>query len=77
MNWRRWRHRGEYLIFRIVVCLIAALSDQETGSTWALDGSATAGPLAGERLQTRADAYTLFWFAWRHFQPDGSTFSAP
>ena len=52
-------------------------TDRETGSTWAIDGSATAGPLAGARLQTRADAYTLFWFAWRHFQPDGRMFSAP
>jgi hypothetical protein len=52
-------------------------TDRETGSSWAIDGSATAGPLAGERLRPRADAYTLFWFAWRHFQPDGSMFSAP
>jgi hypothetical protein len=52
-------------------------TDRETGSTWEIDGSATAGPLAGERLQPRADAYTLFWFAWRHFQPDGRMFSAP
>jgi len=49
-------------------------TDRETGSTWTIDGSATAGPLAGERLVTRSDAYTLFWFAWRHFQPNGSTF---
>ncbi len=51
-------------------------TDRETGSTWAVDGRATAGPLAGERLSTRADAYTLFWFAWRHFQPDGRMFTA-
>ena len=49
--------------------------DQETGSTWQINGEATAGPLVGERLQTRADAYTLFWFAWRHFQPDGQVFT--
>ena len=49
-------------------------TDQETGSTWAIDGSAVSGPLSGRRLTTRANAYTLFWFAWRHFQPDGSTF---
>lgn len=48
--------------------------DQETGSTWTFDGTATAGPLLGERLVTRSDAYTLFWFAWRHFQPGGATF---
>ena len=48
--------------------------DAETGSTWTIDGSAIAGPMAGERLSTRADAYVLFWFAWRHFQPAGVTF---
>jgi len=51
--------------------------DRETGSTWLINGVAVDGPLAGERLQTRADAYTVFWYAWRHFQPDGTTFSAP
>ena len=49
-------------------------TDRETGSTWSFDGTATAGPLMGEVLLTRPDAYTLFWFAWRHFQPDGTTF---
>lgn len=51
-------------------------TDQETGSTWSINGEAIDGPLQGERLSTRADAYTLFWFAWRHFQPEGETFSA-
>lgn len=43
--------------------------DRETGSRWDMDGRAVDGPLLGERLEVRADAYTLFWFAWRHFQP--------
>ncbi|MGI9626159.1 MAG: DUF3179 domain-containing protein [Longimicrobiales bacterium] len=54
-----------------------AWTDRETGSTWAIDGSATTGALAGERLQPRTDAYTLFWFAWRLFQPEGQMFAAP
>lgn len=54
-----------------------AFVDVETQSTWRIDGLATAGPLAGRRLETRADAYTLFWFAWRHFQPNGQVFAAP
>ena len=52
-------------------------TDLETGSTWTFDGTAVDGPLAGERLLTRADAYTLFWFAWTHFQPNGDVFTAP
>lgn len=51
--------------------------DRETGSTWRVDGLAVSGPLTGTRLRSRPDAYTLFWFAWRHFQPDGVTYSAP
>lgn len=52
-------------------------TDRETGSTWAIDGSAIDGPLSGTRLETRSDAYTLFWFAWRHFEPKGRMFSTP
>ena len=48
--------------------------DLETRSTWTIDGTAITGPMAGERLRTREDSYVLFWFAWRHFQPDGETF---
>ncbi len=51
--------------------------DRETGSTWTVNGAATAGPLAGEVMQTREDAFTVFWFAWRFFQPNGDMYSAP
>ena len=43
--------------------------DAETGSVWRVDGLATEGPLAGERLEPVPDAYTAFWFAWANFQP--------
>jgi hypothetical protein len=69
------RLNGETLTFD--ASPTGAWTDRETGSTWAIDGSAIDGPLAGGRLQTRADAYTVFWFAWRHFQPQGRMFSAP
>lgn len=68
------RVRGQTLTFEAAS---GAWTDAETGSTWAVDGQATDGPLAGTRLQTRADAYTLFWFAWRLFQPAGRMFAAP
>ena len=48
--------------------------DEQTGSTWTIDGSAIAGAMAGERLSPREDSYVLFWFAWKHFQPTGETF---
>jgi hypothetical protein len=32
--------------------------------------------LAGTELERLEEAYTLFWFAWRHFQPDGEVFEA-
>jgi hypothetical protein len=50
--------------------------DRETGTSWRIDGTATEGSLSGQRLQTRSDAYTLFWFAWRHFQPEGRVYTA-
>lgn len=51
--------------------------DLETSSTWDFDGTATSGPMAGEVLRTREDAYTLFWFAWKHFEESTTTFTAP
>ena len=47
-------------------------TDRETGSRWRIDGRATAGPLLGAQLDPRADAYVVYWFAWRHFQPEGT-----
>lgn len=45
-------------------------SDAETGSVWRIDGLAVDGPFDGERLAVREDAFVVYWFAWRHFQPD-------
>ncbi|MDE0196038.1 MAG: DUF3179 domain-containing protein [bacterium] len=45
--------------------------DSETDSTWNLFGEATAGELAGSRLQPREFVDT-FWFAWGTFEPDSS-----
>lgn len=50
-------------------------TDEETGSTWRLDGLATAGPLAGSRLEIREDAFVVYWFAWRFFQPDAEVWT--
>lgn len=50
-------------------------SDAETGSTWRIDGLAVDGSLAGERLQVREDAFVVYWFAWRHFQPDAEVWT--
>ncbi|CAN5557724.1 DUF3179 domain-containing protein [soil metagenome] len=44
-------------------------TDEQTGSTWDVLGNATAGPLAGERLQPVTHLDT-FWFAWVLFHPD-------
>lgn len=40
--------------------------DAETGSTWDVTGLATAGPLAGQRMEV--GVHTVhFWFAWAAF----------
>ncbi|HUF68183.1 MAG TPA: DUF3179 domain-containing protein [Longimicrobiales bacterium] len=43
--------------------------DLETGSTWALDGRAVAGPLNGEQLRSIVHG-DFFWFAWSVFRPE-------
>lgn len=48
--------------------------DHQTGSLWSIEGRAIEGELAGTELEAHSDAYVLFWFAWRFFQPDGTTF---
>jgi hypothetical protein len=42
------------------------LRDRETGSIWALTGTAVEGPLAGARLPQVA-TYSAMWFAWASF----------
>lgn len=43
------------------------IRDVETGSTWRVDGLATAGPLRGVRLEPVAEAFISYWFAWALF----------
>jgi hypothetical protein len=59
--------RGQSLAFDVVDERIV---DTETGSIWQVDGLATSGQLAGERLEPIADAFVAFWFAWAEFYPD-------
>jgi len=66
------RVEGQTLTFDVVD---DTYTDLETGSTWTIDGRAITGPLTGEALQQHPDSYTLFWFAWQHFQPGGTTFT--
>jgi len=47
----------------------AGMRDTATGSTWSLDGEATDGPMAGERLEPIPNDQP-FWFAWAIFRPD-------
>ena len=57
---------GQALTFEVVG---DEFRDVETGSTWRLDGLATAGPLAGRSLTAFPDAFVAFWFAWSTFHP--------
>jgi len=43
--------------------------DQETGTSWRMDGVAEEGALAGQRLEAIPEAYVAFWFAWTTFHP--------
>ena len=48
---------------------LSPFRDAQTGSTWALDGRALAGPLRGERL-TPLVSDDQFWFALAAFFPE-------
>lgn len=57
----------------VQVSLVATGSgfeDEETGSSWTLDGLGVSGPMAGERLEPRARTHTAFWGAWAAFHPE-------
>jgi hypothetical protein len=44
------------------------IKDQETGSTWSLEGRAVSGPLKGAELP-EVEHLDAFWFAWAAFHP--------
>ena len=52
------------------------LRDLETGSVWAgLSGTATSGPLAGEKL-VQLPSFYAFWFAWSDFYLNTALYQA-
>ena len=52
-----------------IVATDSGFEDEETRSTWTLEGRAVAGPMEGERLQQLARTHTAFWGAWAMFHP--------
>lgn len=44
--------------------------DDETGSTWTIDGRAVNGPKEGTRLPQLEAAHIAFWGAWSDFHPE-------
>lgn len=59
-------HDGRKLTFRFDGEQIV---DEETGSSWNVLGLATAGPLAGSRLEAIVHG-DHFWFSWAAFKPE-------
>ncbi len=43
--------------------------DNQTGSTWNVDGVAVAGASTGARLAWASDSFVAYWFAWVSFHP--------
>lgn len=48
--------------------------DDQTGSTWNIFGTATAGELAGQQLM-QINAFPHFWFAWEAFYPETAIYN--
>jgi len=67
---------GQRLTFSRTGGRDGAITDAETGSTWAVTGQATSGPLAGSQLESVVHG-NHFWFAWAVFQPETKIWSAP
>ena len=67
--WKRNLH-GRTLSFEL---RDARIVDRETGSQWTVLGTATAGPLAGKRLEI-APSGIHFAFAWLSFNPESSIY---
>lgn len=49
-------------------------TDEQTGTTWTVLGTAVAGPLAGTQLAVIPHR-NEFWFAWQAFFPDGDVWT--
>ncbi len=67
---------GQRLMFSRTGGRDGVITDAETGSTWSVTGQATAGPLAGSRLEPVVHG-NHFWFSWVVFQPETEIWSAP
>lgn len=50
--------------------------DEETGSTWNIEGVATAGPLEGKRL-THADWHFMEWHTWASYHRSSEIYVYP
>ncbi len=67
---------GQTLTFSRVGGRDGSITDVETGSTWAVTGRATAGPLRGSQLPPVVHG-DHFWFAWAAFEPETQLWSEP
>jgi hypothetical protein len=65
---------GARLTFQV---LDGEITDLETGSIWNASGIASAGPLAGRRLEPVAEAYVAYWFAWAAFHETTTLWPEP
>lgn len=65
--------RGVRLTFEV---RDGAIHDRQTGSSWSILGTATAGPLAGERLRPVHHVGTM-WYVWAGSVPRTTLWSVP
>ena len=62
------------LTFRVID---GAIVDDQTGSSWTVDGRAVTGPLTASRLTPVRDNFVAYWFAWAVFYPETDLWSTP
>jgi thiol-disulfide isomerase/thioredoxin len=65
---------GRVLTFHAIPEPPGALTDEETGSRWSIEGEALAGPLLGKRLAP-LDGYSVEWHVWSAYNPRADVFA--
>jgi hypothetical protein len=58
---------GQELTFRVKEGRIV---DDQTGTSWRIDGFGEDGALAGARLELLPEGFVAYWFAWGAFYPE-------
>jgi hypothetical protein len=67
------RHTDKGVLHFLYDASGAVLYDQETNSTWSIDGKCTGGDMQGYQLRA-VQSYQEFWHSWKEFHPQTAVY---